>query len=100
MVSVSTPARQKAAIRPLGRVAWLVPPSLLVVSVLWMIYPTWPLTPISRGFIDLQVYRLGVQAAWHGADMCGSLPKTTLGLSLPFIYPPFAALALGPFAML
>ncbi|MBO0856781.1 MAG: DUF2029 domain-containing protein, partial [Nocardia sp.] len=51
-------------------------------------------------YIDLQVYRLGVQAMWHGADMYGSLPKTTFGISLPFIYPPFAAIALAPFAFL
>ena len=58
------------------------------------------MTPISRVFIDLQVYRLGVQAAIHGVDMYGTLPKTTMGIGLPFIYPPFAAIALGPFALI
>ncbi|MFI5778069.1 glycosyltransferase 87 family protein [Nocardia sp. NPDC051570] len=100
MVSVSTPAPTKSSARPLGRPLWLIPPLLVAVAVWWLTHPTWPLTPIKREFIDLQVYRLGVQAWWHGADMYGSLPKTTMGISLPFIYPPFAALALGPFAML
>jgi len=58
------------------------------------------MTPISRVFIDLQVYRQGVQAAIHGVNMYGTLPKTTLGIGLPFIYPPFAAIALGPFALI
>lgn len=63
-------------------------------------HPTFPLTPISRIYIDLQVYREGVQAAIHGVNMYGTLPKTTLGIGLPFIYPPFAAIALGPFALI
>ncbi|WP_280336811.1 glycosyltransferase 87 family protein [Nocardia wallacei] len=79
---------------------WLVPAALIAAAVGWLRLPSWPLEPISGEFIDLQVYRLGVQAWWHGADMYGTLPKTTLGVGLPFIYPPFAALALSPFAML
>ncbi len=86
--------------RRFGRLVWLVPALLVVVSVFWLLHPSGPLQPIKREFIDLQVYRLGVQAMWDGADMYGSLPKTTLGISLPFIYPPFAAVALGPFALL
>ncbi|MBF6060639.1 DUF2029 domain-containing protein [Nocardia terpenica] len=100
MVSVSTPVRPQFAARRLGRIAWLVPVVLIAVCGYWLLHPSWPLIPIKREFIDLQVYRLGVQAMWHGADMYGTLPKTTLGIGLPFIYPPFAALALSPFAML
>ncbi|MFF0491477.1 glycosyltransferase 87 family protein [Nocardia sp. NPDC004068] len=100
MVSVSAPAPTKSPARSLRRPLWLIPPLLVVVAVYWLTHPSYPLTAISREFIDLQVYRLGVQAWWHGGDMYGSLPKTTIGISLPFIYPPFAALALGPFAML
>ncbi|WP_084525500.1 glycosyltransferase 87 family protein [Nocardia vaccinii] len=100
MVSVTASVRQPPATRRMRRVAWLAPPTLLTVSVLWLVFPSWPMKPISRAFIDLQVYRLGVQAAMHGVDMYGSLPKTTLDISLPFIYPPFAAIALGPFALL
>ncbi len=86
--------------RSLRRVFWLIPPTLIAVSVVWLMHPTYPLQPISRVYIDLQVYREGVQAAIHGANMYGTLPKTTLGIGLPFIYPPFAALALGPFALI
>ncbi|MBF6330782.1 glycosyltransferase 87 family protein [Nocardia transvalensis] len=100
MVSVSTSAPTTSSARPFARLLWLVPPLLLAVAIFWLTHPSWPLTPIKREFIDLQVYRLGVQAWWHGADMYGTLPKTTLGIGLPFIYPPFAALALGPFAIL
>ncbi|PPJ28832.1 hypothetical protein C5E45_17720 [Nocardia nova] len=105
MVSVSTSARPLSGPRVpgahrIGRLVWLVPVLLVALSVFWLLRPSWPLQPIKREFIDLQVYRLGVQAMWDGADMYGSLPKTTLGISLPFIYPPFAAVALGPFALL
>ncbi|MGF6888772.1 alpha-1,2-mannosyltransferase [Nocardia sp. GAS34] len=100
MVSVTDSARQQPATRPMRRVRWLVPPTLVTAAVLWMAHPTWPILPISRVFIDLQVYRLGVQAAIHGVDMYGTLPKTTMGMGLPFIYPPFAAIALGPFALI
>ncbi len=100
MVSVSTPPQPDTATRRFGRRVWLVPAALIAAAVGWLRLPSWPLEPISGEFIDLQVYRLGVQAWWHGADMYGTLPKTTLGVGLPFIYPPFAALALSPFAML
>lgn len=51
-------------------------------------------------FMDLDVYREGVQAWWHGRDMYGPLPPTLAGNRLPFIYPPFAAVILGPLALL
>ncbi|GAA1970939.1 glycosyltransferase family 87 protein [Amycolatopsis minnesotensis] len=47
-------------------------------------------------FIDLQVYRFGAQALWRGDDPYGTLPPTSAGVTLPFIYPPFAAIALTP----
>jgi len=50
--------------------------------------------------LDLEVYRLGVQAWWHGRDVYGVLPPTSIGLRLPFIYPPFAVVALSPLAAL
>jgi alpha-1,2-mannosyltransferase len=49
-------------------------------------------------FMDLDVYRLGVAAWWHGSDMYGPLPMTIAHLRLPFIYPPFAVLFLGSLA--
>jgi alpha-1,2-mannosyltransferase len=50
-------------------------------------------------FLDLDVYRKGVQAWWHGRDMYGTLPRTIAHIRLPFIYPPFAVLVLGPLAL-
>ncbi|WP_280509107.1 glycosyltransferase 87 family protein, partial [Nocardia cyriacigeorgica] len=35
-----------------------------------------------------------------GCDLYGDLPDTSFGFGMPFIYPPFAALALSPFALL
>lgn len=49
--------------------------------------------------IDLQVYRFGVQAWLAGGDMYGTLPETADHITLPFIYPPFAALVLVPLAV-
>ncbi|MFR9749618.1 glycosyltransferase 87 family protein [Nocardia sp. 004] len=85
--------------RRLGRVVWLAPVLSAAFSAFVLLAPVWPLHRITGGFIDLQVYRLGVDAMRDGADMYGQLPQTTVGAGLPFIYPPFAALALGPFAM-
>lgn len=49
--------------------------------------------------IDLEVYRFGVQAWLAGGDPYGPLPATSDHIALPFIYPPFAALALVPLAV-
>jgi len=49
--------------------------------------------------IDLEVYRLGVQAWLSGGDMYGPLPETSGHIALPFIYPPFAALLMVPWAL-
>ncbi|WP_297614511.1 glycosyltransferase 87 family protein [Nocardia sp.] len=85
--------------RRFGRVMWLVPAFCVGLTALCLMVPVWPFKKITGGFIDLQVYRLGVQALWHGGDMYGQLPQTTIGIGLPFIYPPFAALVLAPFAL-
>ena len=53
-----------------------------------------------RQFLDLSVYRLGVQAWWHGQNMYGVLPPDSQGNHLPFLYPPFAAALFTPFALL
>lgn len=53
-----------------------------------------------HGFLDLDVYRLGVRQWLEGGDMYGTLPATRDGARLPFIYPPFAALALSPLALI
>lgn len=49
--------------------------------------------------IDLEVYRFGVQAWLAGGDMYGTLPQTSDHITLPFIYPPFAALVMLPLAV-
>ncbi len=77
-----------------------MPVLLTIVSVGCVWAPIWPFERYSGGFIDLQVYRLGIEAMRDGADMYGQLPKTSIGIGLPFIYPPFAAIALAPFALL
>ncbi len=77
-----------------------MPVLLTIAAVIYSELPGWPFKGYSGGFIDLQVYRLGIEAMRDGADMYGQLPKTTAGIGLPFIYPPFAAIALAPFALL
>jgi alpha-1,2-mannosyltransferase len=63
---------------------------LLVVSVVVL--------AISLGghYLDLEVYRLGVQTWLSGGDLYGALPVTSAGIALPFIYPPFAAMVMVP----
>ncbi|WP_328392418.1 glycosyltransferase 87 family protein [Nocardia sp. NBC_00416] len=79
---------------------WLLP--LLAVIVTWVCisHPIDPFRAISGEYIDLEVYRLGVEEWRSGGDLYGHLPETAADISLPFIYPPFAALALGIYALL
>lgn len=49
--------------------------------------------------IDGEVYRLGAKAWLTGKDIYENLPATESGLKLPFIYPPFAALAFSPLGL-
>ncbi|MFD3743379.1 glycosyltransferase family 87 protein [Nocardia sp. NPDC058633] len=100
MSSDTTHPEQERSPRPINRAWWLVPVLLTIVSVVCVRTPIWPFERYSDGFIDLQVYRLGIEAMRDGADMYGQLPKTSIGIGLPFIYPPFAAVALAPFALL
>ena len=55
-----------------------MPVLLTIVSVVCVRTPIWPFERYSDGFIDLQVYRLGIEAMRDGADMYGQLPKTTI----------------------
>ncbi|WP_167659925.1 glycosyltransferase 87 family protein [Nocardia mangyaensis] len=93
------PVQQRSP-RSINRAWWLVPVLLTMASVFCVWLPVWPFERYSGGFIDLQVYRLGIEAMRDGADLYGQLPKTSAGIGLPFIYPPFAAAALAPFALL
>ena len=49
--------------------------------------------------IDLDVYRIGARAWLRGASLYGHLPPTPAGPRLPFTYPPIAAMALAPLAL-
>jgi alpha-1,2-mannosyltransferase len=49
--------------------------------------------------IDLDVYRLAARVWLNGGDLYGPLPAGDAGLSLPFTYPPFAAVLLAPLTM-
>ena len=50
--------------------------------------------------IDLEVYRTGARVLLDGGDLYGQLPRLGDGRELPFTYPPFAALAFIPLAIL
>src|SRR5215469_17528237 len=50
--------------------------------------------------IDLDVYRAGATAFLHGGDLYAHLPTLARGHELPFTYPPFAAVAFAPLALL
>lgn len=94
----TAPITDAAFFRRVNHPAWtllLLPVTVIVVGLSVSLSPLWG---HRGGYIDLEVYRLGVQAWQHGKDLYGHLPDTTRGISLPFIYPPFAALALGGFA--
>jgi alpha-1,2-mannosyltransferase len=77
---------------------WLVP----IPCAVWLFFALQGMfhSLPTRPQIDLQVYRFGVQAWWNGHDMYGPLPRVMNGAELPFVYPPFAALILGPLAIL
>ncbi|MFC6010219.1 glycosyltransferase 87 family protein [Nocardia lasii] len=100
MSSDTTHPVQKRSPRPINPAWWLVPVLLTALSIVCVREPLWIFERYSGGFIDLQVYRLGIEAMRDGADLYGQLPKTSAGIGLPFIYPPFAAIALAPFALL
>ena len=71
----------------------LVAGALSVVSLVAVL-----VTDIHHG-IDLDVYRLGGRAWLTGQPLYGRLPPTTVGVSLPFTYPPLAAVLFSPLAL-
>jgi alpha-1,2-mannosyltransferase len=71
---------------------WLSVP-LLAVAVYAL------LQHLGTYFLDLEVYRLGVQTWLAGGDPYGALPPNSVNRPLPFIYPPFAAIVMVPLAM-
>lgn len=50
--------------------------------------------------LDLDVYRIGGQALLDGVPLYGPLPPTSIGIGLPFTYPPFAAMLFVRLALL
>ncbi len=87
------PARLELPASP-SRGWWLLAMALLAVAGIVTIFSGF------HGFLDLDVYRLGVRQWLGGGDMYGTLPPTKDGARLPFIYPPFAAIALSPLALI
>ena len=49
--------------------------------------------------VDLGVYRIGARAWLNGQDLYAHLPPVRPGHSLPFTYPPIAAVLLAPLAL-
>lgn len=61
----------------------------------------WPGTnPIVAAPFDLEIYRFGGQALLQGGALYGRLPDTSIGINLPFTYPPLAAVLFVPLAVL
>ncbi|HET9892303.1 MAG TPA: glycosyltransferase 87 family protein [Mycobacterium sp.] len=79
---------------PQRRGRWWLAVALLASAGIATIYHSF------HGFLDLDVYRLGVRQWLNGGDLYGTLPATHDGARLPFIYPPFAAVALSPIALI
>ena len=54
---------------------------------------------LDRYRIDLDVYRIGASVWRHGGDLYGTMRSTRVGLTLPFTYPPIAAVFLAPLTL-
>nr|WP_052478371.1 glycosyltransferase 87 family protein [Kibdelosporangium sp. MJ126-NF4]CEL17947.1 Probable conserved integral membrane protein [Kibdelosporangium sp. MJ126-NF4]CTQ90825.1 Probable conserved integral membrane protein [Kibdelosporangium sp. MJ126-NF4] len=67
--------------------------SLLVGIIAGVVWCVWTRHTYGQ---DLEVYRLGVQAWLGGGDLYGRLPDTSMGISLPFIYPPVSVALMLP----
>jgi alpha-1,2-mannosyltransferase len=79
----------EGCLRRPARVYWVSVPLMVVGVVVLLRY-------LGTYFLDLEVYRLGVGVWLSGGDIYGVLPRTTVGIVLPFIYPPFAAMLMVP----
>ncbi|MGI9124334.1 MAG: glycosyltransferase 87 family protein [Mycobacterium sp.] len=79
-------------------IAWRVTQALIVVAVA---HACWRLFGHLPYLIDADVYRMGGQAWLHGRPLYagGAVFPTQGGLDLPFTYPPLAAIAFSPLAM-
>lgn len=82
------------ALLPIG---WRV---FQVLTVAGFAYVAWRLLGHTPYRIDIEVYRMGGQAWLDGRPLYTDATTfhTTIGLDLPFTYPPLAAIAFSPFA--
>ena len=83
----------------------LLPWLLAAAALLALAFLRWGMPSGHRlhwsGFkLDLSVYRVGSRAWLQGRHLYGRLPATSASSHLPFTYPPFAAVALAPLAVL
>jgi alpha-1,2-mannosyltransferase len=80
-------------------VAWRLFQLLTLAAVAWA---GWRLLGHITYRIDIDVYRMGGQAWLDGKPLYadGAMFETRAGLELPFTYPPLAAIAFAPFALL
>ncbi|RSM86501.1 DUF2029 domain-containing protein [Kibdelosporangium aridum] len=91
-------------LRAVGRPTAL---GIVVVTALNLFALGWMLTVRAPGGglsfdvyrIDIDAYRIGLKVWWDGGDLYGRMPQTQVGISLPFLYPPFAAAFLSPLGM-
>ena len=79
--------------------AWRLFQLLTAAALLWA---AWQLLGHTPYRIDIDVYRMGGRAWLDGRPLYadGVLFHTQTGLDLPFTYPPLAAVAFAPFALL
>jgi alpha-1,2-mannosyltransferase len=79
--------------------AWRLFQLLTVAALVWA---GWRLLGHTPYRIDIDVYRMGGQAWLDGRPLYadGVMFRTRGGLDLPFTYPPLAAVAFAPFALL
>jgi alpha-1,2-mannosyltransferase len=80
-------------------VAWRLFQLLTAAALVWA---CWRLLGHSSYRIDIDVYRMGGRAWLDGKQLYadGATFPTQAGLDLPFTYPPLAAIAFAPFALL
>ncbi len=92
-------------LRSLGRTSWgpiLVWRLFQVLTAAALVWVGWRLLGHTPYRIDIEVYRMGGRAWLDGNPLYadGVSFSTQIGLDLPFTYPPLAAIAFAPFAML
>ena len=86
---------------------WFLNPALTVLAVAFCGVVLWNVALEAQFFpnghlryiIDSDVYRLGTAEFWRRGDVFGH-PMPSRYVELPFIYPPFAPLIMGPVALL